>query len=123
MNQFRNVYIGKTPSGEVICDVDPQVLNQAQAELVSVMPFEEFQKAGNHRVEITVEGGVPRVALTAQAEKAIRKKQILTRLDGIDKLRVRPIAALASGESEKDKDYLNEYNAEADLLREELAAL
>jgi DNA-binding MarR family transcriptional regulator len=123
MNKFRKVYIGRTPDGKTLCDTDPKVLHQAQAEILSFLPLEEYQKIGHHSVEITVDTGIPKIALTEQAKKAVRKKFIHRRFEEIDKQRVRPLASVAIEDAVDDKDYLNRLNTEAELLRDELRSL
>jgi hypothetical protein len=123
MNKFCKVYIGQTPDGKTLCDTNPKVLHQAQAEIISFLSLEEYQKIGHHSVEIAVDANMPKIALTVQAGKAARKRFIHSRLAEIDKQRVRPIASITVNDSLDDKDYLNRLNAEAEMLRGELRCL
>jgi hypothetical protein len=123
MRSNTKVYIGRLPSGAVLCDTDINVLKAAGAEVLASLPLGDFQNIGHHSVSIAIEEGVPAIRLTEGAKKAVRKKRILSRLDEIDRLRVRPLSALANGEDNGDRDYLAKYNAEAEALRTELAEL
>jgi hypothetical protein len=123
MHSITKVYIGRLPSGGALCDTDINVLASAGAEVLSSLPLGDFQNIGHHSVSIAIEEGLPVVGLAERAKKAARKKRILSRLDEIDRLRVRPLSALANGEDNGDRDYLAKYNAEAEALRAELAEL
>jgi hypothetical protein len=133
MSKPDNVYIGKTPEGEVICDTDISVLQLAGAENITALPFEEYLQAGNHETVIEFVDDKPEVGLSDRARKAKRKREILARFEELDKLRARPVAFLAaipavnplSDEIKNSEDMkrLKELNEEAEELREELAAL
>jgi hypothetical protein len=131
------VFISKTPDGEVLCDIDPAVLQRAGAENITAMPLEEYRRPGHHEVVIAFEGSTPRVSLAERTRKAVRKREIYARFEELDRLRIRPLAALEidgprvrslaeEGEEEAavmDREYLEKLNEEAEELREELAAL
>ena len=55
--------------------------------------------------------------------EVIRKAEILGKLNEIDRRKIRPLSALLAGGTDADKDMLDDLNAEADELREELETL
>jgi hypothetical protein len=123
MTESNKVFIGKTPGGEAILDADIAVLQRAGAENIVAIPVGEYRRLGGREAVITFEGGAPRLGLSESARKATRKREIHARFEELDRLRVRPVAALAEGGSAGDREYLERLNAEAAALREELAAL
>ena len=77
------VYIGKTKANDVIIDVNPQVLKDA--EIVLTMPLEEYQSLGHRSVEIVFENGKAVLKLKESVETQKKITDLKTELELIDK--------------------------------------
>jgi ABC-type amino acid transport substrate-binding protein len=123
MNRPCKVFIGSTPDSVTIVDTDPAVLRSAQAEILSVMAFDEYLKLGHHEVNAVLNDGRVSLTLSERAAKAKRKREILSLFEEIDRSRVRPVASIAQNPNADDKAYLKRLNNAAAELRAELSNL